>query len=301
MRKDKESVGISIGQRHIAAVMISPGDSNSILDSTLKLSDSDLFNHNDYSTLNCCLRSVLKSVTSWIGHRYVPVRVAIPDPVIFTHLMHFDSFPKGRLRQQHLVTWQMEKTFHMQHDTLSVAFRKHQNNIAGMWVFASAVQKSLLDTVNRALDSVNIEPEAVMMAALYRSTSHEIASTDVTAHIRLDPEYISIVILNSHGMPYYIRSFWRRSNDFESKEELLDLIKDVELTLHAFLVNSPDKQFESFSIDVERDFERDLFKHHFRKQENTHFIDNTPKERYLHSTPKQHDYCFYPAIDAATV
>lgn len=301
MRKDKESVGIGIGQRHIAAVMISPGNSHSILDSTLEETDNDLFNSEDYSTLNRCLKSVLDSVTSWIGHRYIPVRVAIPDPVVFTHSMHFDSFPKGRLRQRQLVTWQMEKTFHMQHDTLNVAFRKDQINIAGMRVFAAAIQKSLLQTINSAFTLVSIEPEAVMMAALYRATSQEIASTDITAHIRLDPEYISIVIVNSQGMPYFIRSFWRRSNGHETKQELLDLIKDVELALHAFLVANPGKQFESLTINIERDFERDLFQHHFRTQENTHFIDLAPKERSLYSSLEQHDYYFKSAMDAAMV
>jgi hypothetical protein len=301
LRKDRESVGVALGQRYVAAVMVRSNNSRSIVESVLEKSSDDLFNRKDYSRLEHCLSTVLKSVSAWIGRRYIPVYMAIPDPVLLTHSMHFDSFPKGRLRQQQLVTWQVEKAFHMPHDTLSVAFFKDSKNIPGTHVFAGAIQKGLLLTINRAFASANIEPEAVTMASLCRQAGQAKASMDITAHIRLDPEYICIAVTDNDGMPYFIRSFWRRNDGNETKEELLGLINDVDLTLHAYLVANPGKQFDSVTLNVDQDFERDIFVNHFRMQESANAVDLSSREASLYSSLEQHDYYFCSAIDAAVI
>ncbi|MFI0416485.1 MAG: hypothetical protein ACH255_20360 [Candidatus Thiodiazotropha sp.] len=301
MISNKKRVGIAIGQRHIAAVMISRDSSLSIIESTLDESNNNLFCRDDYSSLGRCLDSALKSVASWIGNRYVPVQVALPDPVVLSHAMHFESFPKERMRQHLLVSWQMEKTFHMQHDTLNVAYIKERVNSSSTHVFCTAIHKGLLQTINSAFSAVNIEPEAIMMAAFYGSPDREIASTNLTAHIRLNPEYASIVVLNSKGMPYFIRSFWRTATNLDSEDKTQEIIKNVYRTLHAFMVTTTELQLEKITIDADNEVERDIFKQHFLNRNNVMFVDKTSSEDSSYSSLEQVHYCYNTALDAAYI
>jgi hypothetical protein len=301
MRKNKHSVGIAIGQRHIAAVMIRQSSPLEILHSKLVEAGTNLFRSEDYSSLGHCLNTVLKSVTSWIGSRYIPVRVALPDPAVLTHAMYFDTFPKQRMRQEQLITWQMEKTFHMQHDSVSVAYLKEREDRARTRVFITAIQNALLQEINSAFSTEYIEPESVMMAALFCSSNKKEGSIGITAHVLINPEYTSVVVLNADGMPYFTRSLWRISNNHAGKDEILDIIKDVKLALHAYLVCNKDKHFEKLSIEVENGVERDLIQQHFINQENLIFIDKSQIERSLYSSLESDHYCYNSALEAAKV
>lgn len=301
MINNNERVGIAIGQRHIAAVMINRGRTLSIAESTLTESDINLFCRDEYTSLGRCLDSALKSVASWIGNRYVPVYVALPDPVIISHAMHFDSFPKKRMHQHQLVAWQMEKTFHLHNDVLSVAYLKERLNSSRTRVFCTAIDKSLLQTINCAFSAVNIEPEAIMMASLYSPIDKVEASKILSAHIRLNPEYASIVVSNSKGMPYFTRSFWRTSTNLDSKGKIQEIIKEVYRILHVFMVTKKDKQFEKITIDIDNEIERELFQDHFLNQENVIFVDKTPNVDSLYSSLEEIHYCYNTALDAAYI
>ncbi|MCG7961178.1 MAG: hypothetical protein N0E54_00600 [Candidatus Thiodiazotropha taylori] len=299
MKNNNESVGIAFGLKNTSAIHINHDRATTILNSTLEEHNSNLFNAEDYTSLNHCLNIALKSVTSWIGNRYVPVRVAIPDPLVITHAMKFDEFPKDRLGQHQLVSWQMEKTLHMSSESLSVTYYKEKSNNKHTRVFITAIDTYLLQTINSAFANVMIEPEAVMMSTLYCSLSKKLLTNELSAYIGFYKEYISIVVLNDKGMPYLSRSFWRKSPNICTDEELQDLIKDVKLTLHAFLNNSTDKHVDRLIIYADSKKEREFFQLYFKNKESISFVNDAFIEMNIDSSIERDYHSYRSALNAA--
>lgn len=299
--KEQLAVGISIGRKHVAAVMVDRDKANSVLESTVETSEGELFELKGGDKIRELLEAVLLNVNRWIGRRYIPVRLAIPDPSVYTHLMHFDSFPRGRMRRQQLVKWQMEKAFHVGNDALSVAFHTDSNASGGVDVFATALPQNFLLTLTDGFTKWAIEPEAVKMASLYRPGRRNPASSSVSVSIRLEPEYVSVIFWSASGAPYFVRSFWRLGDECNTADELADIAVDVERTLHAFSINNSEKKIEWLSMSVERVDEEQLLRQGFRLLDEECLGELKSDERMTVSDLDAYEYCFKSAIDAARV
>ncbi|MCW4213243.1 MAG: hypothetical protein N0E39_19075 [Candidatus Thiodiazotropha lotti] len=299
MKQNKESVGIAFGLRHISAIRIRHDRTTTILDSTLEEHSSNFFNAEDYSSLNHCLNLALKSVTSWIDNRYVPVRVAIPDPLVITHAMKFDEFPKDRLGQHQLVSWQLEKTLHISSESLSVTYYKERCDDEHTRVFITAIDTYLLQTIKSALANVMIEPESVMMSTLYSSLSKKLLLNGLSAYIGFYKEYISIVVLNAGGMPHLCRSYWRKSSNICTDEELQDLIKEMKLTLHAFLNKSTGMPVNNLIIYADNENEKKFLQLHFKNKGSVSFVDDAFIEMNFDPTIEKEYHSYRSAFNAA--
>jgi hypothetical protein len=257
------TVGIGLGQRYIAAIAISQGKTRKIIDYDIIKSKLGYYEKQGFESLKQDLVAILKSVNDWIGKRYISIRVSIDDPEIYSHTMRFESVPRKYSKKKQLVMWQLERAFNLNKESLYASFCSSKGKRNDKTIIANAIDRNLLDTINEAFCSAGIIPESVMMSALYRKPLRSISKSSVAVQIYVHPEYVSVVFWNSCNIPISIRSFWRRiSNDYEGVE-MLETIRDIERTIHAFSISNRNEEIAELVIHINSESEQRIFVEQF--------------------------------------
>jgi hypothetical protein len=268
-----DCIGLGVGQKHIAAIAVSKGKTSRIIGADITRSEVDYHTNNGLPVLRQELDKILRTVSQWIGKRYVTVRMAIDDPGMYAHTLYFEKFPGKRRAQKQLVAWQMEKALGLGNRSLHVSFCGREGKRQDNYLFVTAMKKDMFDTIMDAFYPVEIVPESIMMSSLYNPYTVSISRTSIAIRIYLHSEYVSLVFLNSYKVPVNIRSFWRRITSDYLEDEIIDSIKDIDRTIHAFCALNREVDIAEVSIYTSNKMEQHYFNEYFSYIDMTEYKD----------------------------
>lgn len=294
------SVGIGLGQRYTAAVAMSQGKKLFVIESDIVESDVD-YHHNDgLPVLRGHLDKILKSVSQWIGSRYITLRVAIDDPAVYAHTLNLETLPSRRETKNKLILWQMANAVRLNTDDLQVSYLSRKSDDGKIAVFVTAVEKALFDTINDAFYSIGLNPESIMMSELYRKSVDNASNSSTCVHISLYQEYVSVAFWDANNTPVSIRSFWRRTNPKTSSNEITESIRDIERTIHAFSISNNEAVVEKIFVYTSNDEEQRRFELEFCYMGLSEVINNNAEINLERNNKLQAKHQFYSsAISAA--
>lgn len=189
----------------------------------------------DYAALHEALCTLLADVTQRIGREYIPIQVALPDPVVDAMVLELEELPKSAKTREELVRWHLAKRLQLDEQTLQVTFQTLGGDGGHQLLMGLGVAKGLLEAIDNAFKSVGIPVSVIDMGAGFRH-NYFLPRIDAGsgALVCLEPDYWTLSLWDDTGRLRHLRSRWREIG-VDARTEHRRLAAEVERTVMAYV------------------------------------------------------------------
>lgn len=189
----------------------------------------------DYTMLDEMLRALLEEVTRRIEHAYVPIQVALPDPVVDVVVLELEELPKRARAREELVRWHLAKRLQLEEQALSVTFQTLGTDGGHQLLLGLGVAKELLETIDGAFKSAGIPVSTIDMGAGFR---HNYLLPQVGASsgalVCFEPDYWTLSLWDGAGRLRHVSTRWREPG-VDAQTEHQRVAAEVERTVMAYV------------------------------------------------------------------
>lgn len=234
----KSYVGISIGNSKICAAHILRSNGlPQLLHTIEKRSDTSFFNGNSYTELQDILNETLTELGGIVKRKFIPIQIALPDPLISMFVFELDEIPNSKKAQQELISWRMAKSYYRDRDSTHCVSQYLGKQEDHHLMLGLGVDKGILECIRTVFKENKMYITIIDMAACHRFNylRHSVAS-DSGALISLDDDYWTLMIWDALGRLRHIRSRWVEQQKYWChKEAQINIITEVKRAVRAYI------------------------------------------------------------------
>lgn len=259
--KPKSSIGVILRQNSIHALQVNnKGKVYRTEWQKMLNSKQHLFQQNNHERLHNLLVEMLKIIASHISKKYVPIQLALPDPVVCYQVLKLEEMPKGKDAIKSLVQWKLAKFLNQDQTAIACDYQYIGANNGEHLVLAIGVDKKIQELVENAANVSGVQITVADMAACYRNNFWDnYINTDGIACISLDKDYWTLQLYDEQGRMRHAKSKWRHDDGDYQVPEMENIVNDAERSMRTYIlsnvgqdithvyINGADRDLQDFS------------------------------------------------------
>lgn len=209
----RASVGLVIGAESIcAAHVVADADGRRVEEIRTEALPVRLFGGAPTATMQQALAGALEKIGAGFKDAYLPVHVALPDPVIQLVVFELEDLPKTKKSRAELVRWRLAKEFHAEGQPLDCAHQDLGAEDGKRLLLGQAGDGSWLAALKQALRDAGITPWTINAGVCHRfNRFHDRFASEANggALIALDPEWWTLSVWDREQRLRLARGRWR--------------------------------------------------------------------------------------------
>lgn len=246
-------VGIEIGRHAVSRVEVHASDDGwRLRDSARCELSTPLYSGRPDATHASAVTDALRQIAPDLAKRYVPVHVAVPDPVVAVAVLELDTLPSGRKAQLELTHWMMKKERFATGEEPVCVCQPLGEEAGKQLLLAAAIDSGWHGCLFSALRAAGIVPWSLNAAATYaHNLWHPRLSSLGTAGalVRLDSDSWTLTLWDKRTAPRLVRSRWRERSAMEF--ELIST--EVERTILSYIHGGAGREVKAVYASAPRD------------------------------------------------
>lgn len=227
-----EFIGIHIGYQS-TCMTVGSCTSNDVKVKWHKVSsNTDAFNFRE-NELERYITNIISSLPKEFKKQYLPVQIALPDPLFKTQKIQFSNFPRSYKEQSTLVNWQLAKMSHCVSDKIYATWQSHGNGDSEKNIFAYGLDKNIVDTLENVLHKAGLQLSTVNAASYYRYNvldRHALSKSGVL--LALEKDYWSLMFWDAVGSLNHIHTSKRDNN---THDDIPNIVADTERLVLSYI------------------------------------------------------------------
>ena len=231
-------VGISIGKYKICDAHILRGNRlPQLLNTIEKCSATSFFNGNSYTELQDILNETLAELDGVVKRKFIPIQIALPDPLISMFVFELDEIPNSKKAQQELISWRMAKSYYRDRDSTHCVSQYLGKQEDHHLMLGLAVDKDILECIRTVFKENKMYITIIDMAACHRFNylRHSVA-LDSGVLISLDDDYWTLMIWDAQGRLRHVRSRWVEQPKYWCQEKAqINIMTEVKRAVRAYI------------------------------------------------------------------
>jgi len=199
------------------------------------------------ATAGADLVGALKQLFPDGGKRFLPLQVAVPDPLGHLDTLELDSIPKARQACRDLVRWHFEKDAHLDPSHYEFDCQDLGREGGKVLLLGQALDSRWLGVVRGALTEAGLDGYTLNMSFCQRFNAHEEvfrSTTEGLALVSLTVDSWSLGFRDPQGRIRFLRSRWRR----DSADFLASVGSEIENAIRAY--SMPARNFPVAQVAV---------------------------------------------------
>jgi len=239
------SVGIHIDVNTICAVhRQSKGTGKFIWQYDLNTNEN-LF-AGDVNILGRLLGEVLLEVAKRIKNKFIPINIALPDPLLHQAIFELDEIPRGERLRNELLKLRFQRDYQLDTKDKIVSYQILGRTNGKNRIFAMAVKQDVISEIERVFVKSKQKPSVIDAFSLYMS-NHLATCMGLESSVVLcvAPHYWTIQIWDQQEQIRLIQSGWCDMRDRQPDD---GLFKDVERVLRSYLHFNSEEKISNFNV-----------------------------------------------------
>lgn len=232
----EQSFGIAIGRRELAIAAVT---ARPTLQWTRVLAvPEELFSGGSAASCIGALADTLARAVPEARNRYVPVHVALPDPLGRVGILELESVPQGERLRLQLVRWRLAKEIGLTETELEVGYQDLGGENQKRLLLGQALNLDWLACVKTALARAQITAWSVNQAVCFRFNAFHArfaAAGKSGAMLALDPDAWSMAVWTADMRLRFVRSRWRTPDAAAPAEEIDVIAQEFERGILAYV------------------------------------------------------------------
>lgn len=190
------------------------------------------FNNNE---LNRYLENIIATLPKKFKKRYLPVQIALPDPLFKTQNLQFSNFPRNYKEQSTLINWQLAKVSHCASKEIYTTWQPQEQIRGEQNVFAYGLDKNIMDTLKAVLHKSDLHISSINAASYYRYNVLDAAALCKSGTLlTLEKDYWSLMFWDEAGNLNHIHTALRESN---THDDIANIVADTERLVLSYVQN----------------------------------------------------------------
>ncbi|MBI2778428.1 MAG: hypothetical protein HYX62_01365 [Gammaproteobacteria bacterium] len=160
------------------------------------------------------LASSLSELCSEVKFSYVPIQIALPDPVVSLRVFELDALPKTGKEQLALARWRFNNEMHFAERPIACSCQYLGAEKGKHLLLALAIDQAWLDCLKEACRAASVTSTVIDMAACYgfnRFCRRLVADGSDAVLIYLDQAAWTLSITDAQGRLRFVHARWRDS------------------------------------------------------------------------------------------
>ena len=199
----------------------------------------------------------LKNICREVKQAYIPVHVALPDPLGYLAVFGLDQRPKNGKTRCDLARWRFARELGVPEPSLHCVTQDLGNENDKPLLLGQAFDGAWLECVRQALHQAGVTPWSVNQAVSYRFNrfyGQGMREQQSGAMVSLDPDAWSLVIWDNAGRPRFLRSRWRARGAVETDTSVYNVIaEEAERTVLSYVHGGSNRSITKFYVAGARD------------------------------------------------
>ncbi|MDH5206759.1 MAG: hypothetical protein OEW36_13960 [Hylemonella sp.] len=193
-------VGIAIGRRELAAVVVAGGGAPEPLALQCETLAAQLFDAPPGAAAEDALVQALRAVSASWRDAFAAVHVALPDSVLRSAVLELDQLPAKASLRQALLRWRLAKQWQRSEDSLDCRSVALGPDGTQQLLFGQGGDQAWLACVRRALARAGVRAWSLNAAAVHRFNAfHDTLAAAPGALLTLDPDDWSLLLWDEQG------------------------------------------------------------------------------------------------------
>lgn len=224
----KHKIGVFVSQKMLCAVQCnSSGESKEEWKVCL---NSELPFENNISQYDALLDELFLQIRKQTNNEYIPLSVSFADPYIKQTLLSFETLPAKEKAKEQLITWRLEKDWHLDMSKESLVWQYLGQEKLKEWVLAQTVANTMLLPVLMHAHKHQLMLDDV--DAIGNVLLNKIGLLNNKIVLVLEEGYWSLFLIDDNGWPRYQRAKWK--SGFKDKQEVTAWVAQIDRILSTF-------------------------------------------------------------------
>lgn len=199
------------------------------------------FNENEFSKY---LENIISSLPKKIKKSYLPVQIALPDPLFKTQKLQFSNFPRSFKEQSTLVNWQLAKASHCVAEQIYTTWQSLEQTNGEQSVFAYGIDKNIIAILKDILHKAGLHVSSINAASYYRYNVLDASALCKSGVLlALEKDYWSLMFWDESGGLNHIHTAMRESN---THDDISNIVAETERLVLSYI--QKDKSIENVYI-----------------------------------------------------
>ncbi len=168
-----------------------------------------------------------------VGRRFVPVQLALPDPLVSSAVFELDEVPSRHRERRALAAWRLARDHQREPDELVCTAQYLGQEGERHLLLALGIERRLREAVRAALREAGLQARVVDAGAAYRFNHARAALAPEAAWLVIEREYWSMMLWDAQRRPRYLRSAWR-DRDADPGGEGEAILRELERAIRAY-------------------------------------------------------------------
>ncbi|NIR30372.1 MAG: hypothetical protein GWN84_13900 [Gammaproteobacteria bacterium] len=155
------------------------------------------------------LAEALLAVRERIGRRFVPIQLALPDPVVSTAVFELEEIPPREQARRALAAWRLARDYQREPAELACTAQYLGRDGDRHLLLVFGIERRLREAVLAAVREAGLQVRVADAAAAYRFNHARASLAPEAAWITMEGEYWSMMLWDAQRRPRYLRAAWR--------------------------------------------------------------------------------------------
>lgn len=232
----KHKVGVFISQKMLCAVQCGSDYSGRRKEKWKVCLNSELPFESNITQYNTLLDELFLQIRKQTNNEYVPLSVSFADPYIKQTLLSFEELPAKEEAREKLITWRLEKDWHLDMKKKSLVWQCFGYGKEKEWVLAQTVTATMLSPVSAYAQKHQLILDNI--DAIGNILLNKIGLLNKKIVLVVEMDFWSLYLIGNNGLPHYQRAKWK--SGFNDKKEVTAWVAQIDRVLSTF---------ESFEAD----------------------------------------------------
>lgn len=192
------------------------------------------------------VEKALAKLKEWQGLRFVPVQVALPDPVVRAHLFRLTDLPGSDQALNQLISWRMAREYGLGEGEHVFTYQQLSPGSRDVPVLGLGAPKSWVAMIRETFRQERLAPVVIDAGALYRLNWAGSRLQGNASWLFLDRDAWAFLVWDGDMGPRYLHAGWRQEEPLESLGDYL--AGNIEQVLKAQQMPDPENPVERLYI-----------------------------------------------------
>lgn len=246
----RASLGIALGVREIFAVRLVSTRKQWLLDwSRREKLAVPLFQGAPDAETTAALTAALTDACGVAARAFIPVHVALPDPMTAVSVFELEALPASRAAQQALVQWRFEREWYGDDRPLTCASQALGPHNGKQLLFGMALATPWFECLRQAFRNAGIVPWSLSPATCFRfNRFYPLLTAEARsgALVALDPDAWTLSLWDSGGRLRWLRGRWREGTSVNTGYD--DIAVETERFILSYVHSGDGRQIENVYV-----------------------------------------------------
>lgn len=242
----KVALGIALGKHELFAVRLVSTRQQWLLDwSRREKLAVPLFQGAPGAETTAALTAALTNVCGAAARAFVPVHVALPDPMTAVSVFELEALPASRAAQQALVQWRFAREVYGDDRPLICASQALGQHNGKQLLFGMALDTPWFECLRQAFRGAGIVPWSLSPATCCRfNRFHSLLTAEARsgALVALDPDAWTLSLWDGEGRLRWLRGRWRDGASANTVYD--DIAVETERFILSYVHSGDDRHIE---------------------------------------------------------